>query len=177
MIGAPLVYREVMTTQPVAASRPEVTLRRVRGTDLEAFFEMERDPEANWMAAFTAKDPSDRVLFDARWALLLDDAQVTARTISADGLIAGSVMTYIEDGETEITYWIAREYWGAGVASKALALFLDEVTERPLNARTAKDNVGSLTVLKRCGFEIVGENEDFANGRGEMVQEHLLQLA
>lgn len=128
------------------------------------------------MAAFTAKDPSDRVLFDARWALLLDDAHVTARTICADGLIAGSVMTYVEDGETEITYWIAREYWGAGVASASLALFLDEVTERPLNARTAKDNSGSLKVLSRCGFEIVGEDEDFANGRGEIVEEYLLRL-
>ena len=128
------------------------------------------------MAAFTAKDPSDRVLFDARWALLLDDAEVTARTICVDGLIAGSVMTYIEDGEHEITYWIAREYWGGGVASTALALFLAEVTDRPLNARTAKDNTGSLTVLSRCGFDVVGENEDFANARGEMVEEYLLQL-
>ena len=166
-----------MTTQPVAASRPEVTLRHIRGTDIEAFFQMERDPEANWMAAFTAKDPSDRVLFDARWSLLLEDEHVTARTVCVDGLIAGSVMTYIEDGETEITYWIAREYWGAGVASAALSLFLDEVTDRPLNARTAKDNVGSLTVLRRRGFEIVGENEDFANGRGEMTEEFLLRLA
>ena len=128
------------------------------------------------MAAFTAKDPSDRVLFDARWALLLDDPHVTARTICVDGLIAGSVMAYIEDGENEITYWIAREHWGAGVASRALALFLAEFTERPLNARTAKDNAGSLTVLSRCGFAIVGENKDFANARGEMVEEHLLQL-
>lgn len=166
-----------MTTQPVTAARPEVTLRRVRGTDIEAFFEMERDPEASWMAAFTAKDPSDRVLFDARWVLLLDDPQVTARTICANGLIAGSVMTYIEDGETEITYWIAREYWGAGVGSAALGLFLAEVTDRPLNARTAKDNAGSLAVLARCGFEIVGDNKDFANARGEMVEEYLLRLS
>lgn len=129
------------------------------------------------MAAFTAKDPSDRVLFDARWALLLDDPQVTARTICVDGLIAGSVMTYIEDGETEITYWIAREYWGAGVASTALSLFLAEVTDRPVNARTAKDNAGSLAVLSRQGFEIVGENKDFANARGIMVEEYLLRLS
>lgn len=129
------------------------------------------------MAAFTAKDPSDRVLFDARWALLLDDPQVTARTICVDGLIAGSVMTYIEDGETEITYWIAREYWGAGVASRALALFLTEVIDRPVNARTAKDNAGSLAVLSRQGFEIVGENKDFANARGIMVEEYLLRLS
>ena len=66
---------------------------------------------------------------------------------------------------------------GAGrVASTALALFLAEVTDRPLNARTAKDNTGSLTVLSRCGFDVVGENEDFANARGEMVEEYLLQL-
>lgn len=129
------------------------------------------------MAAFTAKDPSDRTVFDTRWALLLDDPHVTARTICVDGLIAGSVMSYIEDGEDEITYWIAREYWGGGVASRAIELFLDEVSDRPLNARTAKDNAGSLAVLARCGFVIVGENEDFSNARGEMVEEYLLQLA
>src|SRR6516162_4685906 len=38
----------------------DVMLRDVSETDLEIFFDHQRDPAANHMAAFTAKDPADR---------------------------------------------------------------------------------------------------------------------
>jgi len=47
-----------------------VLLRDVRDADLGVLFEHWTDPEANRMAAFTAKDPTDREAFDARWAKL-----------------------------------------------------------------------------------------------------------
>jgi hypothetical protein len=43
-------------------------------------------------------------------------------------------------------------------------------------ARTATDNIGSIRVLQKCGFRIVGENKDFANGRGEEIEEYILRL-
>ena len=42
-----------------------ITLRDVVDTDLPIFFEQQREPEGAAMAAFTAKDPSDRVAFEA----------------------------------------------------------------------------------------------------------------
>jgi RimJ/RimL family protein N-acetyltransferase len=41
------------------------------------------------------------------------------------------------------------------------------VVDRPILARAATDNIGSIRVLQKCGFKIIGKNKDFANGRRE----------
>jgi RimJ/RimL family protein N-acetyltransferase len=48
--------------------------------------------------------------------------------------------------------------------------------ERPLYARVAKDNVASIRVLERCGFEVCGEDRGFSNARSEEVEEYILKL-
>ncbi len=48
--------------------------------------------------------------------------------------------------------------------------------DRPIFARAATDNIGSIRVLQKCGFEIIGKNKDFANGRGEVTEEYILRL-
>lgn len=63
----------------------EVVLRDVRDDDLPTFFAQMNDPEGLRMAAFTAKDPSDRALFEAHWARIRQDSTVVARTILGDG--------------------------------------------------------------------------------------------
>lgn len=44
--------------------RETLVLRDLVDADLPIFFEQERDPVANYMAAFTAKDPNDRTAKD-----------------------------------------------------------------------------------------------------------------
>ncbi|MGW0432387.1 GNAT family N-acetyltransferase [Micromonospora sp. NPDC003197] len=154
-----------------------VLLRAVEETDLDVFFQHQLDPEAIRMAAFTAEDPTDRAAFLARWARILGKESIVTRTIVADASVVGHVSSFVQDGDTEVTYWIDRAVWGQGIASQALAEFLTEVTTRPLHARVAKDNVGSRKVLERCGFTIVGEDSGFAYGRGQDVEEFLLRLA
>ena len=46
----------------------------------------------------------------------------------------------------------------------------------PLHAHAAKDNYTSVRVLEKCGFEVVGESSDFADGQGTETQELLLML-
>jgi RimJ/RimL family protein N-acetyltransferase len=75
-----------------------------------------------------------------------------------------------------VTYWIDRTVWGRGVASAALQSLLLITTERPLFARAASDNVGSLRVLEKAGFRRIGVNRDFARGRGEEIEETILRL-
>jgi RimJ/RimL family protein N-acetyltransferase len=159
--------------------RDEIVLRDVLDSDLPIFFEQMRDPDANWMAAFTAKDPEDRDAFMAHWARILSDASTINQTILYDGQIAGSVASYQEEpGKPEVTYWLGKEFWGRGIATRALAAFLEErVTERPIYARAAKDNAASLRVLEKCGFAIIGEDKGYANARGMEVEEYLLRLA
>jgi hypothetical protein len=47
---------------------------------------------------------------------------------------------------------------------------------RPLFARVASDNVGSLKVLQRAGFAIIGTEISFANGRNKEIEETILRL-
>ncbi len=81
-----------------------------------------------------------------------------------------------EPGKPEVTYWLGKEFWGQGIATRALAAFLGQMTERPVYARAAKDNAGSLRVLEKCGFTITGEGKGFANARGMEIEEYILTL-
>jgi len=99
---------------PRSESRPPrrgVQLREVEEANLSVFFEQQLDPESNRMAAFTAKDPTDRGVFDAHWRKILGDKNVTLVTIVSDGRVAGYVGKFEErPGKPEVTYWIGTEY-------------------------------------------------------------------
>jgi len=155
----------------------ELVLREVVENDLPIFFEQQLDPEANTMAAFTAKDPANREAFTAHWNRILADATVIIKTIVYDVQVVGSVLSYEEAGKPEVSYWIGKEYWGKGFATRALSDFLaHENKTRPIYARVARDNLGSRWVLEKCGFTIIGKTRGFANARGEEIEELLLEL-
>jgi RimJ/RimL family protein N-acetyltransferase len=88
----------------------------------------------------------------------------------------GHVLSFEQFGEREVSYWIGREYWGQGIATQALAQFLDTLETHPLYARAAKDNIASIRVLEKCGFRISGKDKGFANGRGKEIEEFILKL-
>ncbi|ARU59872.1 GNAT family N-acetyltransferase [Tumebacillus avium] len=157
-------------------SAHNVRLRDVIETDLPLFYENQQDPIANYMAVFTAKDPSDRKAFDAHWSKILGDETITIKTIVYAGHVAGSVSCFEQFGQLEVTYWLGKEYWGKGIATKALSEFLDHVKARPLCARAAKDNIASIRVLEKCGFQICGEDKGFSNSRNHEVEEYILKL-
>ena len=153
------------------------SLRDVTMSDLPIFFDQQLDPEANRMAAFTTKNPADRDAFMAHWSRILGDETTTNQTILFNGQVAGSVSSYQdEDKRLEVTYWIGKSSWGKGIATRALAAFLVHIKTRPLYARAAKDNFGSLRVLEKCGFVRIGEDSGFSNARGEEVEEFILRL-
>ena len=79
-------------------------------------------------------------------------------------------------GRREVTYWIGREDWGRGIATRALQEFLQLEATRPLYAPAASDNAASIRVLTKCGFLIVGEGRGFAHGRNEETDEVVLRL-
>ena len=152
-------------------------LRDVVEDDLSLFFDFQLDPDANYMAAFTARDPTDREAFTAHWNKILVDPTTINRTIVCDGQVVGSIASYEQSGKPEVTYWIGRAHWGKGIATRALTAFLAQVnTTRPIHARVAKDNLGSRRVLEKCGFRVIGEMKGFANAREEEIEELHLEL-
>ena len=130
-----------------------VTVRDVVDGDVDVFFEHQRDPVANEMAAFPARDRDAHL---AHWAKIRRDPSNITKTILYDGNVAGNIASFVIEGERMIGYWIGPEWWGMGIASAALALLVEEVTERPLGAHVAASNVGSIRVLEKCGFVEVG---------------------
>jgi RimJ/RimL family protein N-acetyltransferase len=151
----------------------DVRLRDVAKTDLPIFFEHQLDPEATQMAAFSARD---RDAFMAHWAKILADEAVGKQTILVDGQVAGNIVSWGEPGQRDVGYWIGRQYWGRGVATRALAAFLSHETARPLHAHVAKHNIGSLRVLEKCGFIICGEAQGVPDARGNEVDEIILRF-
>jgi RimJ/RimL family protein N-acetyltransferase len=129
-------------------------IRDVVESDLDAFYEHQREPEANEMAIFPARD---REAFDAHWQRILADDSTITKAIVHEGEVAGNIGSWEQEGHRLVGYWIGREFWGKGVATGALAEFVEQVHERPLHAWVATTNVGSIRVLEKCGFLRVGE--------------------
>lgn len=158
-----------------------VALRPLVSADLDELFRMMQDEEAVRMAAFTATDPTDRAAFDAQAARILADPEIHPFAIIADSELVGSISAFPAEGWIpaksipEVTYWVDRDHWGKGIATQALSLLLEKLP-RPVVARTAADNFGSLRVLERLGFLQIRTERDYAPGRGEDIDEIVLQL-
>ena len=167
-----------MSPQPSSTETrdlPAITLRTVTDADLDALFDLMRDPETVWMAAFTPDDPDDRPAFDAHMARVRSSPDSTLRAVTCNGQLVGTISAFVLDGQTEVTYWIDRAAWGRGIASRALELLMDLVPVRPLHARAASGNVGSLRVLQKSGFKIIGTEKSFAPGRNSTIEETILR--
>jgi RimJ/RimL family protein N-acetyltransferase len=154
----------------------QLVLREIEDRDLSVPFEHSTDPDAIRMAAFTSPDSDDRPSFDRRWARLRSDSSTTNRVVEVGGRVAGHIGSFDLEGRREVTYWIGREDWGRGLATRALQEFLRVEESRPLYARAARDNVASIRVLTKCGFRIVGAGRGFAHGRNEETDEVVLRL-
>jgi RimJ/RimL family protein N-acetyltransferase len=153
-----------------------IEIRNVLPEDLPHFFQFQLDPEANRMAAFTSKDPSDRAAFDAHWKKILTDETLVSKTITVDGEVVGSLGKFVMFDRPQVTYWIGKKFWGKGIATAALLHFLAEYESRPLYAQAAADNVGSRRVLEKCGFVKVDVDRGFSNARGEEIDEYIFKL-
>jgi RimJ/RimL family protein N-acetyltransferase len=157
-------------------STTAVFLREVVAEDLRHFFDHQLDARANHMAAFTAVDPSDEAAFVAHWRHLRSDPSVLNRTIVQGGDVVGHIASFPAEEHREITYWIDPAKWGRGYASEALRQFLLVERTRPLYARAASDNLASLRILEKHGFQTILETISYANARNADIAETLLEL-
>lgn len=88
--------------------------------------------------------------------------------------LAGAVGLARKPGEdeTELGYWIARPFWGQGIATEAGRALIDNAREslrlRRLVAGHFTDNPASGAVLRKLGFRSTGKTvRRFSAGRGE----------
>ncbi len=154
----------------------QLKLRQTEHSDLALLFQFQLDKEANYLAAFTPKDPTNKEAYFEKFTKLLNDPTINMQTILVGETIAGSIAKFEMEGDTEITYWIDRNFWGKGIATTALKNFLTIENTRPIFGRVAFDNLGSQKVLEKCGFVKIGTDKGFANARQTEIEEFIYKL-
>lgn len=146
----------------------QLLLRDVIEADLPVFFEQQLEPEATQMAAFPARE---REAFMSHWHNnVLGNESGIKKAILWNGGVAGNIVSWGESDKREVGYWLGKEFWGRGIASRALAEFLSYETVRPLVAHVAKQNIASRRVLEKCGFAEVGLEWTFTEDFGEQTE-------
>lgn len=146
-------------------------LREVLESDLQVFYEHQRDPRACELAAFK---PRDEAAFFAHWRTKVLVPSTLVRTIVHEGEVAGYVSTYASGSERLVAYWVGRELWGRGLASTALREFIANVEKhRPLDAFVATSNRGSIRVLEKAGFSPVPDSRTVGEDGVEEVSYRL----
>jgi len=151
----------------------QVEIRDVIESDLEIFYVHQSDPEATAMAAFPARD---RQAHFAHWAKIMADPSNMVKSILADGKVAGNLGSWNDSGKQLVGYWLGREFWGRGIATAALQLFLEEVKTRPLYAHVARHNRASRRVLEKSGFRVVGVDGVLPENAPDPVAEYIFRL-
>ena len=156
---------------------PAIKLHAVLPEHRDGLFAQYSHPDSVRMAAFVFDDPFDRDEFEARMDRLLSMPSVLYRSILFGDDVAGAIASFDMEGQREVTYGVHPDLWGRGIATEALRLFLEEETTRPLHARAASDNRGSLRVLEKCGFRKKDTTVSFAPARGASIEETICVLS
>lgn len=136
---------------------------------LEALYLFNQNPRQIAQAAFAK--PEDLDSFKERWTRNAANPENLFFTIVDGSEICGSVGKWVLDGQPVLAYWIGEPHEGKGIATWAVAEFLEVFTERPLLAHIVEDNVGSMRVLEKNGFIRVDSWETDAPGRTGLVTE------
>ncbi len=149
----------------------KITLRRTEVGDLEVLFNYQMDEEYGHMAAFVNENYQNKDVYIEKWTRLLADPTVDTHAILLDNKVVGSVGTWMLEDEPQITYGVGKEFWGKGIVTEALRQFLAFTDRRPLYGRAAADNVASISILKKCGFKKIGDEQHYAHARGKEIDE------
>ncbi|MFJ5729515.1 GNAT family N-acetyltransferase [Streptomyces paradoxus] len=132
----------------------DVRLRDAVADDPEFLLAYEHDPEAVRRSRYM---PRPREAFLRHWQTeLLGDGTVFVQAVTVDGEVAGSVVARWEGDRRFLGYWLGRPYWGRGIGSRALTLFLERERNRPPYADPAGANTGSVRLLEKHGFQRTG---------------------
>jgi len=135
-----------------------IEIRPAVPADLDTFHRYESEPEGRRRAGFPERD---RETFLNHWnTKIFAVPENDAQAVVVDGEVAGNIVCWPQDGRRMVGYWYGERFWGRGIGSKALAMYLERMTVRPLYADTVEGNVGSIRVLERCGFTRIDSGEE-----------------
>ncbi len=72
--------------------------------------------------------------------------------------------TLLSGGSADCGWFLRKNFWGKGIGTKAVALLVEDAFAKgisKLRACARSQNIGSIRVAEKCGFQRLGEK----NGR------------
>lgn len=144
--------------------------------DLDTLHTFQLDEEASHMAAFMGENWTDKDAYVAKWTKLITEGKVYTYVIIVDDEVVGTVGSWQQGDDWQITYWINKAYWGRGIAAQAVQQFLKVFTIRPIYGCAAFDNQRSIRVLEKNGFIKTGTDMFHARARGKEIEEVIHRL-
>ena len=136
-----------------------IRLRPVLASDLDTFFEHQRDPVALRVGTLMSRE---RPEFDTHWARILADPLGILRTVEGEDAVFGYVGSFVREGLREVAYWYGREHWGKGIATEALSQLLAEVHERLHDYDAAAEFAERAASYRKESFELAAKAGDLA---------------
>ncbi|KAF3324345.1 N-acetyltransferase p20 [Carex littledalei] len=137
---------------------PEVTLRRFHLADLDDFYVWASDDQVSaWCRWDTYTSKEDLLNYMNSDVLLHPWMRAICYHGHPVGAISVTPFTGADSCRAELGYVLASQYWGKGIATKAVKLVLGKVfrefeeLER-VEALVDVENVGSQKVLEKSGF-------------------------
>jgi len=107
---------------------------------------------------YTLKDADDWISKNQSSANVLAIRNSNAELIGNIGLLLENGKLKANEGI--LGYWLAKPYWGKGIATSAVKMFcpwaMQEFRLQTLHATTFKNNIGSQRVLEKAGFKNMG---------------------
>ncbi len=153
-----------------------IMIRPAQESDLEILFQYQLDDDYNKMAAFGTANPKDKTAFLAHRRKIIADPDCLFYTVEWNQTPIGTVGSFWFDGERDLGYGIAKEYWRKGLTTQAVQAFLPIEPIRPLGARVAVHNAASIRILEKCGFQRIGSDKGFSDFLNREVEEHIYSL-
>ena len=78
------------------------------------------------------QDPLDKTAYIDKHTKILNDLTVNNQTVILNERIVGSISKFVMFDDNEITSWIDKQYWGKGIATATLKIFLTIENSRPI---------------------------------------------
>ena len=151
-------------SKPPTRQTPRLSLRAPEPSDVDPLFAIQGDPEAMRFTYCSPSRSATAAHLESYAARFAEDgfAPWTAVLSAEDRVIGWGGLNKDPNAPhwgVEVAYYIDRRYWGRGLASElvreSLAHAFDDLGLPEVHAFAKPENVASLRVLERCGFERV----------------------
>lgn len=156
-----------------------ISLREFKDADAPLLVEYLNHPQVTHY--ITAAIPTPYTLDDAHWWIKHSKQSTLIKAITYQGQFIGCISAtpgqFEYSHSAEIGYWLGNAYWQQGLATQALAMFVEKLQKdgelKRVFVSVVTDNNRSISVLKKNEFELEGTLKQASCKNGVFFDEHI----